>query len=103
MTLGLGGPRRRFLPRGGGTGLHGASQRHGGSGGAGRKGSSPDRSLDETASGSMTSTPEDWEADECFGYFNPTSTAGLNHWLGSWNEALLVASERLVVDFGYNN
>ena len=105
MRLGLGGPRsRRILPRGGGAGLHGGGQRAG-SGGAsarGHKGSPQDRSLRETASDSASSAPEDWQHDECFAYFNPISTAGLQHWLGSWNEALLVASERLIVDQGFS-
>ena len=46
------------------------------------------------------SSPNDWEDDECFVYFNPTSNASFRHWLDSWTEALLMASETLAVTEG---
>jgi len=45
----------------------------------------------------LSSMPSDWSSDECFAYFNPTTEAGLAHWLGAWNEALYVMMEHVSI------
>jgi len=44
------------------------------------------------------STPSTWATDSCFSYFNPVTTSALDRWLNAWEQALLVANERLVTD-----
>jgi hypothetical protein len=46
----------------------------------------------------QTSSPSSWATDSCFSYFNPITTSSLDRWLDAWEQALLVANERLVTD-----
>lgn len=92
----VGGGNKK-LPRGGGEGLMGRDARQADIAARRRVSSDPVNALlpkGEWMRPSMS--PGEWRNDQCFKYFNPTTDAGLTHWLRTWNEALLQLNEKLI-------